>query len=290
MNYDVNMTGVRKLLADRVIAEINANTVEDNPPRHSWRVKPSSLGGECTAQEWYAWRWVKREIHDGRILRLFKRGHGAEHRFTAMLRRAGWTVEDIDPERAGSKFPQFNVKLFHGHLSAYLDGKGSHPEYTGGQKILLEFKTYNTKRFSALVNGKGLQIEDPKYYGQVVIYMKEHNLPWCLFLAENKNDDDLHVEIIQRDDVTATSLLNKAHTIITSKVRPARIAQSPAFHKCKYCHFNEICHNGAPVEKNCRSCLNCVPTYDGKFHCEKWNGVIPADVIETNQPCHDPVK
>lgn len=291
MNYDVSIPGIRSLISERIIEEINANSSASNPPRHSWRISPSSLGSECVAHEWYKWRAVKKEVFDGRMSRLFKRGHNSENRFVPMLADAGWTVRAVDPARANSFNQQYKVTDFGGHMSGYLDAIGSHPEYSGGTDILLEFKTYNTKRFSIVKNSqKGLKIEDPKYYGQICIYMMKYNLPWCLFFGENKNDDDIHIDIILRDDKTADELMRRAHTIITSKVRPARIAESPAFFACKYCLFVDICHHGAPVENHCRSCLNCTPIEGGNFYCEKWKTAIPKDAVLSPQPCHEPVR
>lgn len=186
---------------------------------------------------------------------------------------------------------QWRLVKFNGHVSGYSDGRARHPIYTVGQWIGVEYKTYNTKRFSALVNSKGgVKTTDYEYYVQVVTYLKEFDLPWCLFLAENKNDDDIYPEIILRDDGTADQRMTTAHTVITSKAMPAKFAQSPAHHICKMCDFVGVCHNGVPVEINCRSCLHCVAVEDGKFACEKWQAIIPGEKeIMAACPHHSPV-
>lgn len=334
MDYaDITAIGIADAIARKIINEIDDNTVSDNPPKYSWRVGPSSLGDVCVARQWYKFRWARLEHKPGKILRLFQRGHGAEQRFTAMLRRAGWTIQDYSkrlifasvqgggddqyyaldwnepipddvldvserPEHIAEALKrdkwilqQWRVKQFGGHMSGYLDAKGSHPVYTQGRQVLVEYKTYNTKNFVHLCGKRSVKICNPKYYTQSCIYMRDHELPWSLFLAENKNDDDIYVEIIPRDDGEALDKMATAQTIITSKARPARIGQSPAFFECKTCAFAGPCHGHEPVDINCRSCVNCEPIDGGKFHCAQWGKTIP-DEKAMRAACgqHSPIK
>jgi hypothetical protein len=326
---DLTQPGVAKLLADQIKTAIDNNSAADGPPKFSWRVAPSSLGDECVARLWLKFRWTAKAQKPGRINRIFKRGNGREDYFTALLRRDGWEVRDYaqrlvmrsgdgkyfaqdweddiapgyedvhqDPWhiaecRQQDKWllKQWRLVRFNGHMSGYSDGRARHPIYTNGEWIGVEYKTYNTKRFTTLVNGKGgVKTSDYEYYVQVVTYLKEFDLPWCLFLAENKNDDDIYPEIILRDDATAEQRLTTAHTVITSPTMPARFAQSPAHHVCKYCDWVGVCHNGVPVEINCRSCRNCEATEGGKFKCNKWQAVIPdEEAILAACPHHTPV-
>lgn len=325
---DIRAPGVATQLALQIKTAIDNNSEADGPPRYSWRVSPSSLGDECVARLWHKFRWTTRAQKPGRINRIFKRGHGREDYFTALLRRDGWEVRDYaqrliygeasdlyqaidwdapvpvgytdvhqDPahiaechKRDKWLLKQWRLVKFNGHVSGYSDGKARHPIYTDGQWIGVEYKTYNTKRFSALYAAKSVKTVDYEYYVQVVTYLKEFDLPWCLFLAENKNDDDIYPEIIPRDDAVADQKLTTAHTVITSKAMPAKFAQSPAHHVCKYCDYVGPCHNGVPVDVNCRSCQHCVATDGGKFKCEKWNAVIPGEKeILAACPHHLPV-
>lgn len=314
MDFDFARTGYTALAADKVKEEINMAAKAANPPRYSWRVKPSELADDCIAKLWYGFRWARQDSYDGRMARLFSRGHKAEAGLVGYLRNAGWEVreysqrlmyekdldkysaleweaeippylidvsEDSDHIKRALKrdkwiLKQYRIKDFGGHMSGYLDGICRHPIWTNNIWILLEFKTYNTKRFSVLVN-KSVRISDPKYYGQIVLYMKYMGLPATLFLAVNKNDDDIWPEIVLPDEGTAISLLQIAHTVATSPVRPARIAESPAFFKCKTCIFTGPCHLREPVDVNCRSCTLCAPIDGGKFYCNKWNAQIPDE-------------
>lgn len=289
MEYDLTIPGTDEVLCRDMQATMDANSSEDSPPRHSWRVTPSNLGAECAAQLWYKFRWTTLRAIPGRIARLFETGHESEHRFVAILRRMGWQVWDkdpaavekiaSDPERYKHMNPQFKVSDFAGHLSGYLDGIGSHPIFTRGANVLLEFKTANEKNFRILVS-KGVRVWSPKYYAQACIYMFYYNLPWTLFMVENKNDSEIVYRVVMRDDAHAREKLGLADTIVNSRSRPAKIAMSAAHHKCKFCDFVDQCHYDKPADVNCRSCQHCFAIEGGKFACDLYGPNIPEDTIK----------
>lgn len=287
---DVFAPGGAKYLATIVRQQIDEECEAAAPPKMSWRIQPSALGDDCVAALWFKFRWVIKKQTQARMTRLFGRGHDEEEKLVFLLRRNGWTVEDIDPARAEKEIKQWNVKDFGGHLSAYLDAKMSHPVFTKGVKILGEFKTFNDKRFKAWV-AKGVKLSDPKYYVQACLYMYYQDLPWCLMVGVNKNDDDIEYEVILRDDATARDAIRKGETILNSQSRPPRIAENPAFFKCKTCDFQTICHYSAPVLKNCRSCEFAFPVEGGGWFCSHpQNGLdIPTEVIPNGCHLHNPI-
>lgn len=250
-------------------------------PRFSTRISPSSIGEECAAASWFRFRWVTApKIPDGRMERYNSRGEANEADIISWLRDTGWTVEEIDPATG----KQWAVNNFNGHMYGKADGIASHPVYTENQRILLEFKYVNYKRFTILTT-KSLIIEDLKYYIQSMIYLRELGLPAVMFLPASRNDEDLEPIILPYDPVQLDMVYAKIQTILTTKTPPAKIAQSPAFYKCKFCDDVDVCHNGVVPAKNCRSCINCMPTFNGEFHCEKWNATIPKDTIPLG--CHE---
>jgi hypothetical protein len=249
--------------------------------RFSTRLSPSNLGGECAAETWFGFRWVTApKLPDGRMERYNSRGEANEADIVAWLRATGWTVEEIDPATG----KQWAITNFNGHMYGKCDGIASHPVYTEGVRILLEFKYINTKRFTTLTT-KALIVEDLKYYNQVMIYLRELGLPACMFVPANRNDEDLDPIILPYDGAQLDLVYKKAETILTTKVPPAKIAQSAAFYKCKFCDHVDVCHNGAEPAKNCRSCVNCMPTWQGEFYCEKWGANIPKDTLPVG--CHE---
>lgn len=185
---------------------------------------------------------------------------------------------------------QIKVEDMNGHFVGFLDGIGYHPEHTFGIRILIECKTMNDKNYKEWLRKK-IAVSHPEYYAQAIVYMKYHNLPYGLFAVKNKNTAEVSFELIRRNDKLADDYLRRAADIMTMKVCPQKIAQSAASHKCKFCDYIEICHYGEPVEINCRSCVHCVIAPEGKFYCERWQGMIPdKKAIAAACSSHTPVK
>lgn len=272
--------GQQKAIGESIRKAIDANCEATAERKHSWRISPSNLGDPCARKLWYIYRWVLLQPIPGRIARLFKRGHGEEEKVIAHLRATGWEVIERDPERVarGDAMQQFRVKDFEGHLSGWLDGVCRHPIHTNNEWWLLEIKTYNQKRFDEL-RKKNVVLSDPKYYTQCTIYMMKRNLAATLFFAVCKNDDDIEVQVIPRNDNDATVHMQKAMSIISSRQPPPRISDNSAYFECKFCPMVDVCHRGKPYEKNCRSCKNGAPGLNGGWFCTLYNQDIPVDFV-----------
>lgn len=286
---DYNAPGALRLVADQITDGIETHTAR--PAKYSWRIKPSKLGGECIAQIWYAFRWVARSPIDGQSARRMDRGTDRENSLVKYLRQAGWTVQDTDPSKEGKKFNQWNFKALDGHVSAYLDGIMWHPDFFGGGKVLLELKTMAKGRFGRLASKRSLMVTEPEYYGQIQPYMGAYGLPYCVFFAECQDTQEIYVEVIRFDPDYAARLLTIAEAVKNSRLRPARVAQSPTYHGCKRCEFLNVCHYDANVDRNCRSCVNAIAAEGGRFYCDRWKAFIPDEkAILAACPHHDPVK
>lgn len=283
---DLTSPSDRERVQTAIKEELNAVSAARRPNRRSVRLSPSMLGDDCVAKTWFNWRWVMKpsENVDGRMARYNEAGEEKEAVVVQLLRDAGWTVEEADEN--GN---QFAVTDLQGHLYGRMDGRAMHPVHTGGQKFLFENKYVNTKRFTTLAS-KPLIQADPKYYAQICLYMKIDNLPATLFISGNRNDADINPVIIPRDDQYAIAELRKAEAIAASQSRPARVAESAAFFRCKMCEMVSVCHHAAPVDINCRSCINAVPIDGGKWFCNRWQTTIPnREAIEAACSEHSPI-
>jgi hypothetical protein len=148
--------------------------------------------------------------------------------------------------------------------------------------FLLEFKTYNDKRFQKLKDEK-VQKSDPKYYTQCIGYMGYNKLDGCLFCAVNKNDDELYFEWVPFEKYAFRRLVDSAEDIIHATEPPERISNNPSWWQCKFCDFHGVCHGKQPALKSCRSCKHAQPAPDAKWVCglgkefgevcEKWKDV-----------------
>lgn len=249
----------------------------------------SLIGDDCAARLWYGFRWFKGEEHSGRMLRLFNRGHETEPRLVGWLRGIGFDVQEFDA--ASGK--QWRMNAVAGHFGGSLDGRLGIPErylaaFAELRKLpgfLLEMKTHNTKSFVHLVN-KTVRVAKPQHYAQMCCYGRAYGYRYGLYVAVNKNDDDIYIEVVELDFKIADSYILKAQDIINARVRPAQVAKNAAFFQCKTCVFADICHNGAKGNVNCRSCAFAVPVEGGEWRCERFNGIIPKDFIKTGCPSH----
>lgn len=224
----------------------------------------SLIGAECTRQIWYSWRWTTRARHSGRLLRLFATGNLAEARFIADLRAAGVEVLDIDPDTG----KQWQVRDESGHFGGSMDAVGvGFPEAPKTWHVC-EFKTHNSKSFVELAN-KGVQQAKPQHFAQMQIYMHLTGMERAVYLAVNKNDDDLYLERVHYDAAFALRLVAKAHAIIASPQPPERISQDPAWFQCRWCDHAAQCHTGKLPEFNCRTCACSTPVDGGAWRCER---------------------
>lgn len=290
----------------------------------------SIIGRKCSREIYYSYRWATPSQFDGRMLRLFDRGHEEEFRFADWLRLVGATVETIDPKtkhklfyhgdsdsyftiapgetisdnaamhcddvsdvdwhiiRAtgkGVEIPkprQYGFKDATGHFAGSHDAHITNLPYVNLldlsplATLLGEFKTHNEKSFKNLVE-VGVKEAKPEHHVQMVTYMYEDNLPAGLYCAVNKNTEHLHFEFVLRDDTLANNMKARAYHIIFAERPPPRISTSPVWFDCKYCDHKPICHYGAPMAKNCRTCKSSRPVANGEWACAQWNCIIPKE-------------
>ncbi len=107
----------------------------------------SIIGRKCSREVWYSFRWTTAKKFDGRMLRLFNRGHLEEPRMVALLLMIGCKVYQYDDNKK-----QFRIsghkKHYGGSLDAVIVGCPDIPDHP----ILGEFKTHNDKSFTKLVS------------------------------------------------------------------------------------------------------------------------------------------
>ena len=227
----------------------------------------SLIGKECERALWYDFRWTTASRHPGRLLRLFETGQLEEARLVRNLRRTGATVLEVDPETGR----QFRVQAHGGHFGGSLDGMGIQLLEAPKAWHVLEFKTHSAKSFADLV-AKRVRESKPQHFAQMQIYMHLMGVARAMYLAVNKNTDDLYVERIELDPPSAEKLLAKAGRIIFAMVPPPRISEDPAWFQCRMCDHSLTCHGGtgsaAAPQVNCRTCLHATPV-EGGWRCER---------------------
>ena len=225
----------------------------------------SLIGKECERALWYDFRWTTKARFPGRVLRLFETGNREEERLVRNLRRTGATVVEVDPQSGR----QFRVAAHGGHFGGSLDAVAINLIEAPKTWHVVEFKTHAQKSFTDLAT-KRVRESKPQHYAQIQVYMLLTEISRAIYLAVNKNTDDLYVERIELDKAFAAQLLEKAGRIIFAQNPPARINEDPAWYQCRFCDHADVCHGKQAAEINCRTCLHATPI-DGGWHCARHN-------------------
>lgn len=214
----------------------------------------SQVGRACAREIWYSFRWALHRIPEGRMLRLFNRGHREETSLIESLRLAGATVHDVDP-RTGE---QFQWSAHGGHIGGSMDGCALGLIEAPKTWHCLEFKTASDKYFKMLQRD-GVEKSKPEHFAQMQLYMLWSGMDRAYYLAVNKNDDQLYSERIRFDRSRAEHYLNQAKTIVDSAEPPQRLSSDPTWWQCRFCDFHALCHGDKVADANCRTCVHITP-------------------------------
>lgn len=227
---------------------------------HRPHLGASLIGHDCDRFLWLTFRHAMAPKFSGRMLRLFETGNLAEPRFVADLRAIGCEVsEEQEPGK------QWRETAVDGHFGSAIDGAVLGLPEAPKTWHLVEMKTHNAKSFSVLV-AKGVREAKPQHYAQMVVGMELHGFTRALYLAVNKDNDELYSERIKADPIEATRLVERARRIVYADKPPERIGGSDWF-QCKFCPSRAICHENQFPERNCRTCLHATPVPGCKWEC-----------------------
>lgn len=224
----------------------------------------SVIGGECPRDIWYGFRWATKPKFDGRMLRLFNRGHLEEGRIIALLLCSGLQVFQQDENGH-----QFRISDFGGHFGGSGDGVviGIPDLPDAATPALLEVKTHNDASFKS-VKKDGVRSSKLEHFVQMNTYCNKMKLLYALYIAVNKNTDEIYAEIVPHDQTVSGQFIERAKKIIPMHLAPAKISKSPGWRTCAWCDHKPVCHLKATPERNCRTCQFSVAKEDGKWWCE----------------------
>lgn len=242
----------------------------DDPRMH---LGCSEIGGPCDRQLWYGFRWASKPDVSGRVRRLFETGNLAEARFLADLRAVGVEVHEVDPNTG----KQHYFATLGGHFGGSCDGVGiGFPEMPEAWAIT-EFKTHSAKSFAGLVK-EGMKKSKPMHWAQMQCYMHFADLEHALYLAVNKDTDDLYSEWIEYDDKAALGFIARAEKVIGATKPLPPISEDFTWWQCKFCNYYGVCHSNQVAQKNCRTCVHATPEMTGQgWVCERFEKALSYD-------------
>jgi hypothetical protein len=253
---------------------------ESKPQEHRPHMGASLIGHTCDRHIWLTWRWALRPEFPGRILRLFDTGKREEARLLEELRGIGVQVWDTDPATGD----QWRVTAHSGHFGGSLDGVAQGLPEAPKTAAVLEFKTHGESSFNQLKAG-GVAKAKPQHFAQMTIYMGLMELTRGLYLAVNKNTDEVYSEWVEFDPQRFAGLMARADRLISATEPPARISDDPAHWECKFCGFYRHCHQGVAAEANCRTCCHASPVDDAAWRCDSHNEHLTLQ--EQREGCED---
>lgn len=178
---------------------------------------------------------------DGRILRVFERGHWAETAMVRWIRLAGVIIETHQANGEQFGFVEHDG-LYQGHCDGIITGG---PVEFGPFPRLWENKGVKADKWAAM-NKHGLLHENPVYWAQCQVYMEKFGLAEhpALFSAVNANTMEIYWESIPFNLGAVQQLDAKARRILQSclagELLP-RISSDPNFFKCKWCNWTARC-------------------------------------------------
>lgn len=256
---------------------------KDGGPRS--HLGASQIGRPCAREVWYGWRWSVVKQFKARMLRLMNRGHLEEARFLALLEMIGCQFHLTDTGE------QERISDHGGHYGSALDGVIWGIPDCPNEWILGEFKTHNTKSFCKLVV-EGVQVAKPEHYDQMQSCMARRGIFKCIYIAVNKNDDDIFCQLVLFDPARAEAISAKAANIITRRDAPPRISADPSNLDCTFCDAHQRCHypEKAPPLKNCRSCRHSLADIpSGTWGCEARNIMLDKEMQLAGCDQWDPI-
>lgn len=241
----------------------------------------SQLGLPCDRALWLGLHHaaIPASAKDGRILRLFQTGNMQEPRIIKDLENIGVTILNTQLHFVDSECP-----IISGSCDATAVGFPEYPD----EKVLLEFKTSNTKSFKALKEN-GIKCEKPVHYIQMQVYMHWANVNIGLYVVVCKETDAIYTEWVPYEKEVAILALDRARNIVKSNEIPSKIKNknitSENSKDCMFCDYKHLCYHNAIPLVNCRTCLHCEYVND-KFICNRYSKEFDDNNIYTDCEYH----
>jgi len=182
---------------------------------------------------------------DGRLLRIFRRGHVMEDCMVDWLRAAGF---DLRTRKANGD--QFGFSAAGGRLQGHIDGVivGGPEGFT--YPALWENKCLGSKSWRDLEKS-GLAVAKPVYAAQVAIYqayLELHEQP-AIFTAVNADTMEIYTELVPFDGALAQRMSDRALKVISATDAGELLPRGfldPTHFECRMCAWQDRCWRNTP--------------------------------------------
>jgi len=203
----------------------------------------SRLGASCERALQYEYAQAPvdpgRET-EGRMLRIFERGHVMEDCMVAWLRDAGF---DLRTRKADGE--QFGFSALDGRLQGHVDGVIVGGPEGFGYPALWENKCLGAKSWRELEKNR-LAVAKPIYAAQVALYqayLELHEHP-ALFTAVNADTMEIYAELVPFDAELTQRMSDRAVKVISATEAGELLPRSfsePTHFECRMCSWQDRC-------------------------------------------------
>jgi hypothetical protein len=203
----------------------------------------SRLGASCERALQYEYAQAPvdpgRET-EGRMLRIFERGHVIEDCMVTWLRDAGF---DLRTRKADGE--QFGFIALDGRLQGHVDGVIVGGPEGFGYPALWENKCLGAKSWRELEKNR-LAVAKPIYAAQVALYqayLELHEHP-ALFTAVNADTMEIYAELVPFDAELAQRMSDRAVKVISATEAGELLPRSfsePTHFECRMCPWQDRC-------------------------------------------------
>lgn len=185
----------------------------------------SEIGNPCLRYLWIKYHYPQlKEPMSEKQAAIFENGHWVERKLIQQMRDSGIIITGQQKEAS------YFDGQFKGHIEGFFE---NHPEYG---KIPFEIKGLNQTSFKELVK-KEAKAKFYNYYVQAQINMYSHEFDKLVFIAENKNNQDLYEEVVLLDTDCVQETLNKAERVLFGPI-PQMLSSRRDWWQCCSCQFN----------------------------------------------------
>lgn len=184
----------------------------------------SEVGNECSRYLWLKFHHpeLQESFSEHRAI-IFENGHWIEKKLIHQMRQSGFEITD----------QQIEMSLLDGKFKGHPEGLTTIEPHG---KVVFEIKGLQKSDWNKYKK-HGVKAISPTYYGQAIMLAGYLGLPGTYWIAENKDNQDIHEEFIPSNKTEYTMLCRKAELIIFGTI-PKGISSRRDFWKCFNCQFN----------------------------------------------------
>lgn len=245
------------VISQKVVEDIDAAYTQEPEQEPRSYIGASIIGNPCDAMIAFQMRGFPDSKIDPKLKRIFKMGHTIEDIVVRDLKKAGYFVQEVD----GLTGKQYSYDAYGGHVVCHTDG---HIELERGEVSLLEVKSMNETSFNKFKKA-GVKVSHPRYFAQLQMMMGMSGIQTSLFIAQNKNSQEYHAELVSFDPFEWGFIETRIGNILGGS--STKIARDPEDWRCRGCFKTAACWGDARPAPLCRNCRYGLPAEEGGWWC-----------------------